>query len=63
MVPNQAKHHCQLNSYLITRKLRRNYSTFKFTRVLPLDETHLLAIRGLIHQEVSTKVRQRGELN
>ena len=29
----------------------------------PLDETHLVAARRLIHQEVSTKVRQRGELN
>ena len=26
----------------------------------PLDETRLAAVRGLIHQEVSTKVRQRG---
>ena len=25
----------------------------------PLDETQLVAVRGLIHQEVSTKVRQR----
>ena len=30
---------------------------------VPLDEIHLIAVRGLIHQEVSTKVRQRGELN
>ena len=28
-----------------------------------LDQTHLVAVGGLIHQEVSTKVRQRGELN
>ena len=31
--------------------------------ILPLDETHLVVVRGLIHQEVSTKVRQWGELN
>ena len=29
----------------------------------PLDENDLVAVRRLIHQEVSTKVRQRGELN
>ena len=29
----------------------------------PFDETHLVAVRELIHQEASTKVRQRGELN
>ena len=29
----------------------------------PLYETHLVAVRRLIHQEVSTRVRQRGELN
>ena len=29
----------------------------------PLDETHFVAMRGLIHPEVSTKVHQRGELN
>ena len=34
--------------------LRKHYS---------LNETHLVVVRGLIHQEVSTKVRQRGELN
>ena len=33
------------------------------TLTAPLDESHLVALRGLIHQEVSTKVRQRGELN
>ena len=30
---------------------------------VPIDETHLVVGRGLIHQEVSTKGRQRGELN
>ena len=29
----------------------------------PLDGTHLVAVRGLIHQQVPTRVRQRGELN
>ena len=29
---------------------------------LPLDETNLVVVRGLIHQEVSTKVHQRGDL-
>ena len=29
----------------------------------PLDETHLVVVRGLIHQEVSPKVRQPGEVN
>ena len=28
----------------------------------PLDGTHLVAVRGLIH-EVPARVRQRGELN
>ena len=28
-----------------------------------LDGTHLVTVRGIIHQEVSTRVRQRGELN
>ena len=27
-----------------------------------LDETHLVTVRGLIHQEVSTKTFQQGEL-
>ena len=30
--------------------------------IIPLDGTHLVAVRGLIHQEVPTRVRQRGEL-
>ena len=30
---------------------------------IPLDETHLVAVRGLIHQEVPAKVCQRRELN
>ena len=29
----------------------------------PLDESHLVAVRGHFHLEVSTKVRQQGELN
>ena len=29
----------------------------------PLDETHLVSVKGLIHQDVSTRVYQRGELN
>ena len=33
-----------------------------YTTNTPLDETHLVAARGLTHQEVSTKVRQQGEL-
>ena len=27
-----------------------------------LDETHLVTVRGFIHQEVSTKTFQQGEL-
>ena len=26
----------------------------QYTQAAPVDETHLLAVRGLIHQEVST---------
>lgn len=33
------------------------------TLTAPLDESHPVALRGFIYQEVSTKVRQRGELN
>ena len=29
----------------------------------PLDGADLVAVRGLIHQEVPIRVRQRGELN
>ena len=28
----------------------------------PLDKTHTVALRGLTHQEILTKVRQQGEL-
>ena len=35
----------------------------KYTDNNPLDGTHLVVVRGLIHQEVPTRVRQRGELN
>ena len=31
--------------------------------LIPLDETHLVMVRGLIHQEISPKVRQWGEVN
>ena len=30
---------------------------------IPLDGTHIVAVRRLIHREVPTRVRQRGELN
>ena len=33
------------------------------TSAVPLDETHLVTERGLIHQDVSNKVRQPGKLN
>ena len=35
----------------------------KYTDNNPLDGTHLVVVRGLIHQEVPPRVRQRGELN
>ena len=31
--------------------------------IIPHDGAHLVVVRGLIHQEVPTRVRQRGELN
>ena len=34
-----------------------------FRMHVPLDGTHLVAVRGLIHQEVPTRVHQREELN
>ena len=40
-----------------------NMNQWQNTSAVPLDETHLVTVRGLIHQEVSNKVRQRGELN
>ena len=35
----------------------------KFTQALPLDGAYLVVMRGIIHQEVPIRVRQRGELN
>ena len=46
----------------LLRLPKANTSRYR-TQPLPLDETHLVVVRGLIHHEVSTKVRQRGELN
>ena len=46
----------------LLRLPKANTSRYR-TQPLPLDETHLVVVRGLTHQEVSTKVRQRGELN
>ena len=40
-----------------------NMNQWQNTSAVPLDETHLVTVRGLIHQEVSNKVRQPGELN
>ena len=34
-----------------------------FRMHVPLDGTHLVAVRGLIHQEVPTRMRQREEFN
>ena len=34
-----------------------------YTQIVPLDGTHFVAVRGLIHQEVPTRVCQQGELN
>ena len=33
------------------------------TQVFQLDGTHVVAVRGRIHQEVPTRVSQRGKLN
>ena len=42
-----------------------NYTTqwSSGTVPVPLDGTQLIAVRGVIHQEVPTRVQQRGELN
>ena len=40
-----------------------NMNQWQNTSAVPFNETHLVTVRGLIHQEVSNKVRQRGELN
>ena len=37
--------------------------TCLFTTPAQLNETHLVAVRGLIHQGVSTKMRLSGRLN
>ena len=49
----------QLSKYL----LKVNKSGGKTCLQHPLNGTHLVAVRGLIYQAVSTRAHQRGELN
>ena len=52
------------SKYVHKRKGGRGLKNWsKDAHVFPLDGTHVVAVRGLIHQEVPTRVRERGELN
>ena len=60
---NPPFHRDQVRCIVCDSKVHRVNNCPQITQSVPLDETHLVTVRGLIHQKVSTKKRERGELN
>ena len=46
-----------------TCKWNKNNCSYNLYKQYPLDENHLVAMRWIIHPEVSNRVHQQGELN